>query len=329
MITSSGSTPSRVAQPLAQRARAAREPSHQSSTRPSVLAGHGEGIQRRAGPGAQVQHHLGHAAGQEDAHRRVMRGPFGRTSTSRGTRRLTSFQSSTVGRRSPAAWAMAGMCSSRFVEPPKAAWTTIALRTAASVRMSRVARPRGLQAHQARAERRAMSSQIGWPEGASAECGSDRPSASPTTCEVAAVPRNWQPPPGEAQARQPSSAASSSVSSPWAKRAPMRLDLAGVFAVGRRQRHAAGHEHAGQIAHGRPAPSSSPAGPCRRWRRRGRPCAWAASGSAGGRRWPRRCDRQAVHHARRALRAAVARIGDEAGERHGTRVAPAPRRPPA
>ena len=48
-----------------------------------------------------------------------------------------------------------------------------------------------------------MSSQIGWPEGASAECGSDMPSASPTTCEVAAVPRNWQPPPGVAQARQP------------------------------------------------------------------------------------------------------------------------------
>jgi len=66
-----------------------------------------------------------------------------------------------------------------------------------------------------------MSSQIGWPEGASAECGSDRPSASPTTCEVAAVPRNWQPPPGEAQALQPSSAASSSVMRPWAKRAPM------------------------------------------------------------------------------------------------------------
>ena len=61
-----------------------------------------------------------------------------------------------------------------------------------------------------------MSSQIGWPLGASAECGSDMPSASPTTCDVAAVPRNWQPPPGEAQARQPSSAASSSVISPWA-----------------------------------------------------------------------------------------------------------------
>ena len=37
-----------------------------------------------------------------------------------------------------------------------------------------------------------------------------------TTWDVAAVPKNWQPPPGEAQAWQPSSAASSRVSSPWA-----------------------------------------------------------------------------------------------------------------
>ena len=66
-----------------------------------------------------------------------------------------------------------------------------------------------------------MSRQIGWPDGASALCGSVRPSASPTTCDVAAVPRNWQPPPGEPQARQPSSAADSSESSPLAKRAPI------------------------------------------------------------------------------------------------------------
>ena len=57
------------------------------------------------------------------------------------------------------------------------------------------------------------------------------------------------------------------------------------------QRDAARHQHAGQIVHRRPAPSSSPAGPCRRWPRRARRCAWAASGSAGGTRWPRRCDR--------------------------------------
>jgi len=64
-------------------------------------------------------------------------GPFGSASTSRGTSRLTSAQSRAVGRRRPAACAMAGMCRSRFVEPPKAACVTIALRMAASVRMSR------------------------------------------------------------------------------------------------------------------------------------------------------------------------------------------------
>ena len=36
--------------------------------------------------------------------------------------------------------------------------------------------------------RRAMSSHTGWPLGANAECGSDSPKASPTTCDVAAVP---------------------------------------------------------------------------------------------------------------------------------------------
>ena len=107
------------------------------------------------------------------------------------------------------------------MDPPKAAWTIMAFRTAASVRMSRVVRPRVSSATSARAERRAMSSQIGWPDGARAEWGRARPSASPTTWEVAAVPRNWQPPPAEPQARQPMSAARSRVISPCAKRAPM------------------------------------------------------------------------------------------------------------
>ena len=48
-------------------------------------------------------------------------GPLGITLTRRGVRRLMAIQSSTVGRRRPAAWAMAGMCSNKLVEPPKAA----------------------------------------------------------------------------------------------------------------------------------------------------------------------------------------------------------------
>ncbi len=70
-----------------------------------------------------------------------------------------------------------------------------------------------------------MSVQIACPDGARAECGSDMPSASPTTCAVAAVPRNWQPPPGEAQERHMASAASASVIIPWAKRAPTDCTL--------------------------------------------------------------------------------------------------------
>ena len=70
-----------------------------------------------------------------------------------------------------------------------------------------------------------MSSQTGSPEGASALCGSESPSASATTCDVAAVPRNWQPPPGVPQARQPSSAASSRVMRPCANRAPIVCTL--------------------------------------------------------------------------------------------------------
>ena len=69
------------------------------------------------------------------------------------------------------------------------------------------------------AERRAISSQMGWPEGARAAWVTVRPSASATTWLVPAVPRNWQPPPGEAHARQASSAASSRLIRPCAKRA--------------------------------------------------------------------------------------------------------------
>jgi len=61
-----------------------------------------------------------------------------------------------------------------------------------------------------------MSSHTGSPDGASALWGSARPSASATTCEVAAVPRNWQPPPGVPHARQPAAAASSTVMRPCA-----------------------------------------------------------------------------------------------------------------
>ena len=73
-----------------------------------------------------MQHHLRHAARLEYLNGRVIPGPLGSASTRRGTCRFTAAQSSTVGRRSPAECAIAGRCSSRFVDPPKAAWITMA-----------------------------------------------------------------------------------------------------------------------------------------------------------------------------------------------------------
>ena len=219
-MTSSGSTPScRMSRSRSAVRRS--EPSHQSSARPSASPV----TVRQVSSSRPRRRRCSITSGTPPARntRTVgwLRGPLGSTSTSRGTCRLTSIQSCTTGRRNPAACAIAVRWSSRFVEPPTAACTIMAFRTAASVTMSRVVRPRAASDVNARAERRAMSSQIGCPEGASAVCGSDRPSASPTTWDVAAVPRNWQPPPGEPHARQPRSAARSSVSSPCANRAPM------------------------------------------------------------------------------------------------------------
>ena len=176
------------------------------------------------------------------------RGPFGSASTRRGVARLTRSQSSTVGGRRPAACASAGMCSSRLVEPPNAACTSIAFSSACGVRMAASVSRRAASRTRARADCRAISSQTGSPDGLSALCGSARPNASATTCAVAAVPRNWQPPPGVPQARQPSSAASSSADEPVREPRADRLHLARVLGADRRQRHAAGHDDAREVA---------------------------------------------------------------------------------
>ena len=123
-------------------------------------------------------------------------GPFGRASTRRGTARFTRRQSAAVGRTSPAACATAGTWIRRFVEPPNAACASIAFSSASCVRTSASVRPSRHCSCTACAVRRATSSQIGCPDGASAACGTVSPKASATTWAVAAVPRNWQPPPG-------------------------------------------------------------------------------------------------------------------------------------
>ena len=159
-----------------------------------------------------------------------------------------------------------------------------------------------------------MSSQIGCPEGASALCGSESPSASPTTCEVAAVPRNWQPPPGDPQARQPSSAARSSVISPWAKRAPIDCtapasspsDGGSVTPPGTSTHGRSRSAASASIIAGRPLSHvATPSTPLRVGSERARRRSTMAASLRYG---------EAVHHPGRPLRAAVAGIGAEAGE---------------
>ncbi len=184
------------------------------------------------------------------------------------------------------------MCSSRFVLPPNAACTTIALRSAASVRMSRHGRSRCAPAPPAPVPTaRAMSSQIGWPEGASAEWSSDKPQRLGHDLAGRRRPQEL-------------AAAAGRGAGPAAQLGRLferdlavgvahadRLHLARVFALGRRQRHAAGHEHHRQLAHRRPGPSSSPAAPCRRSPPPSRRRVSAASGSAAATRSPHRCGR--------------------------------------
>ncbi len=163
-----------------------------------------------------------------------------------------------------------------------------------------------------------MSSQMGWPEGASAECGRAMPRASPTTCEVAAVPRNWHPPPGVAQARQSASAASCKVICPRAKRAPAdwTLPASSLPSAGRvtppgismhasrscsaRERH----HHGGQtfVAGGDADDAAA------RGQRTDEPS------EDGGRVV---AIRQRIEHGGSALAAAVAGIGAVGGEGHG------------
>ena len=71
MITSSGSTPS-CARSRSRRARRRSELSHQSSVRPSELARGREHAEIEEAEPPEVEHHLRHAAGHEDAHRRVV-----------------------------------------------------------------------------------------------------------------------------------------------------------------------------------------------------------------------------------------------------------------
>ncbi len=91
-----------------------------------------------------------------------------------------------------------------------------------------------------------MSSQIGWPEGARAECVTARPSASATTWLVPAVPRNWQPPPGRGAGPAAQLGGLFQGEQAVGEARADGLDLAGIFALLGQQGHAARHDHARQ-----------------------------------------------------------------------------------
>ena len=159
------------------------------------------------------------------------------------------------------------------------------------------------------------------PSGAATARAPRRPPATWPPCRETGSRRRAM-----AQARQPSSAACSSVNSPCEKRAPIDCTLpASSPSLG------GSVTPPGTSTHGKscmpPGPSSSPAAPCRRSPRPAR------RRRVGSERISRRKTRrrivaigQAVHHADRALRAAIAGIG--AKPANGTPPAAATPRPP-
>ena len=192
--------------------------------------------------------------------------------------------------------------------------------------MSRTASPRARSATRARAERRAASSQIGWPDGREGRVGQGEPQRLADhlgRCRgaeelAAAAGRAARATPHVGSALERDLA----VGEPGAD----GLHGARVLGVPRRQGHAARHQDAGQVPH-------------RRERHHHRRQALVAGGypeDAPARR--ERADQaaehlrrvvpvgQAVHHPDRALRAAVARVGDEAGERQALEAAQLPGR---
>ena len=201
-------------------------------------------------------------------------------------------------RAAPAACAMAGMCSSRFVEPPNAACTTMALRIAASVRMSRVVRPRdhalarraGRSARHVAPDRLPRRRERAVRHGEAQRLGDDLRRGRRAE-ELASAARRRARAASELRGLLERELAVREARAD-------RLHVARVFAVRRRQRDAARARATRGRSRSRPAPSASPAGPCRR----------CHADDAAARR--QRADqppqhhrrvvpvRQAVHHAR-------------------------------
>ena len=134
-----------------------------------------------------------------------LRGPLGSASTSRGVARLMRVQSST--RRARAApprarspgCAAAGSSSRRTPRAPASRSRAPPASGSPTAAMLRRRQP-----HQRAAPSAAPCPARPARPTAPARCAAATcPNASATTCDVAAVPRNWQPPPGVPHARQP------------------------------------------------------------------------------------------------------------------------------
>ena len=115
-----------------------------------------------------------------------------------------------------------------------------------------------------------------------------------------------------------------------------RLHGAGVLAAARRQRHTAGDDGSGEVAERGDRHQSSPADPCRRCRRRSRPAGSAGCGRAGAARARRRCGTAASRTCPAcpaSARRTDPRRGRRTADRRGGRAPPPPRgragRPPS
>ena len=251
-------------------ARGASELAHASSTSPSGSPVAVSTLRVEQAEFAQVEHHLGHAAGEEDADRRVIDRAVGqcahqprRACDSRRSSRAPSAA------RSPAAWATAGMCEQQIRRAAKR--RVHDHRVADRRRRSRcraLRRPRSLCRQHAcgrasgefepdrlprRRERRVRQRQ--------AERFADDLRRGRRAEELAAAARRGAGAAAELGRFLQRDQVRGRSARRWFESCP-RLRRASAAATRRRGRA----PPAGRAC--RPAPSSSPDGPCRRWRRR-------------------------------------------------------------
>jgi hypothetical protein len=265
-----------------------------------------------------VEHDFGDAAREVGPDGGVILRAVGQDVDEARGARLTAIQSWTVGRGNPAAWAMAGMWSRRLVEPPKGRVHRHGIADGGGVRISRMGMPAFGQTQRPRGRCAvAISRHTAEPEGASALCGSAIPRLRRRPAKWRPCPETGIRPRAKRRRGSPVRRLPSSESSPREKRAPMvctapasspsrggRVTPPGTMTQGRSRDPASAIIMAGSPL----SQVATPSTPARRGRERMRRRRTSAASLRYGRR---------IKHARGALRAAIARIADCRGERHG------------